>query len=1392
MAETTDSNNYQKAQYMSLLNKHKAVLICIIVFVLLFLQVSPLMAGGNTQFRNPANLNEVFNKLWDTRALPVEWVLSKDGIPASGITNATLASELTAAFDSWENLSASILDFQYGGEVDLRETGLSGSLGAGIDGKNLITFTDPNVLFPVGVLAVAFTFSFTQDTVITDANNDLDGDGTPDIPNGTYRAGTIFDGDIAFNSSEPWSISGANGAIDIRAVALHEIGHFFGLAHSCIRDAVMWPFLSSDITSARTMKADDIAYASYYYPSEPNYSNAFGSIQGYVTNGFSNGPVLGAHVFAVDPLSGQSVAGAYSGDDGKYFIPGLSAGNYLVAIEPLDGDPAGLDPFRINEVVQFTTDTNFPEEFYDANEANVEADPMAGLAVPVHAGAATAGINVVTNTLVVPGVSIILNSGYNLFAYPVEAPSDLKAFSLLQALGSPSEVNSIDCFVPETGTFERAQFVNGIPEGINFLVMRGEGYVIHMNAQKVVDFSGATDCPNLSLKRGMNLVGIPCPPAAYTAFNLLHDIGSQFEVQKIERFNSVTGMYETAMFDAGGIAGGTNFPIKNGEGYIIYMFADKSGVKIPAAGSSFAPVITSLSPGRGVPGSIVLISGEGFSPDATKNTVTFNSIGAGVIFSTSTTLTVTVPAGAVTGPVRVIVNGRFSNSIDFVVETQTVQEDPAGNTELVSGQTANGSISAEGEQDRYQFIALAGSLVTINAQSVTAGVPDLVLLLEDPHGIIVASDDNSGGGTDPRINNFELKSTGVFTIVVSNVPGSGTGPYKLSLSIITRSAPPQISIIGGNYQTGLAGSILPAPLEVFITGPTGAPVSGSAVSFVASEVVINGSTVNPQNAGTTVINTNASGIVSVQTTLSAATGNYIITVSAPGAASVSFTVAATNTAITSITMNGDRQTGTVDQNLANPLEVILRNAAGNPVSGALVAFLTVSGGGSVAPAGAQNTSAAGKASTVFKLGTLIKDAQLVAAFVPGQSKPLLFEAYPKAAAPSRIRSNRTNFNRMTFGTSRLNAIQVEVFDQYDNPVEGTTVTYTAPAGFTVSPGLGPKGIFFTDFKTNKDGLHVAMLTAGSAKPTIDEFGSNGATGLASIYSISAQVASLSQTFRVDVDMGPVMVTGSTQNDSALIGQPLANPVKKLLLRYERRDTYTDTNSDGIDDDNGDFRDENFNLINENRIQGVVVNFSVEREDGKRETDVGLQPTRTGVPSATSDINGYASTGVTMGDVGGVNQVIGSINVIPVTWYFADGTVITSMNFTDGNRFAESTNLFAIPVIITTTVSDTGSGIDFATLKAWLNGSLYFDGSTPPAVLPDFKDKLELIAGGKVYTTIDPNLNIVTDSAFTLVEIKYYPSAPRLAPGINTVIFNKVKDKIENQQGTNVVQTFTYP
>lgn len=1356
------------------------------IFGMIFIRSGLSWAGGNIQFRDPTNASHIINKVWDERMLPVTWVLSDEGLPGSGIGNESLIGEITTAFNSWENISTSKIDFEFGGEVPISESGLDGPLGPGIDGHNLLTFTDSDMYFPLGVLAYAITFSFTNDTVITDANNDLDDDGVPDIPNGTYPAGTIFDGDITFNSSEPWSVSGADGSIDIQAVSLHEIGHLIGLSHSSIRNAVMWPFLNYDISAARTLTPDDVAYASLFYQKDPEYSILFGSITGRIINGFSNASVLGAHVYAVNPLNGESIVGAYSGDDGSYLIPGLSAGNYLVAIEPLDGDPVGLDPFRINQVIQYTFDTNFSEEFYDANESAVEADPLAGLQVQVSAGGSTADIDIVTNTVEVPGVNLILSQGYGLFSYPVEVPLSLGAFDLLGALGDSSDVNAIDRFVPGTSTFERAEYVNDLPRGVNFPIKRGEGYVLHMDNQKVVNFSGGIDCPLLNLHRGLNLVGISCPPAGYTAYSLIQDIGASHEVTGIKRFDPETGNYETVSYDSNGLPVGDDFPVINGEGYIVTMNGDKSGVRIPAVGNSFAPVITGISPGRGVAGTIVVILGEGFNPDVTQNTVSFNGIGAGIIFATSTSLTVTVPASATTGPIIVTAGGLQSNSVDFIVENNVVSEEMADGLDLISGQSVDGEITIDGEQDRYQFTALSGSLVTVSAEAITPGVPDLVLLLENPFGALLATDDNSAGGTDPLINNFVLENTGTHTIVVSNLPQSGLGSYRLHLTITNRTAPSQVSILGGNFQTGLAGSTLTEPLSVFVTGPTGNALAGSPVTFVASGIDI-------FNAGTLIVSTNASGIATIATSLPSASGAYSITVTAQGASPVTFTLAATSTAVASITMNGDRQDGVVGNTLSSPLEIVLKDVNDQPVPNAIVGFLVAAGGGMVSAAsGGVSTDANGSASTTFTLGTKIDTPQLVAAFVPGSTEPLLFEAIPKAGSPASVRSNQSNFNLMTLGSSRLNAFQIEVYDQYDNPVEGALIDYSVPNGLYVYPGLGPEGQFFTDLRTNKKGLNVAMLSVPETViPTIDEFGNKGDSNLSSTYTVTATVSGhgLSQAYTIDVDMGPNMVTYSTQNDSELIGQSLEDPVKKRVYRYQRSDTYTDTDDDDKDDDNGDFRDENFDSVVFKPVEGVVVELSVKREDGKTESG-GFQPTRTDETSLTTDSAGIVSTDVTMGDVGGVSHVVGKIDSIPVTWYFNDGTELNSKTFTEDKKFAESTNLVAIPVIVAATLSDTTGGMDFSSINVQLNGVTFFDGGSPPAVMPDFPEKLEIIAGGTVLDSI--NSNIVGNSAFSSVKIIYYPGAPTLASGSNTVTVLKAKDTSGKEQDTIKTLNFTFP
>lgn len=81
------------------------------------------------------------------------------------------------------------------------------------------------------------------------------------------------------------------------------------------------------------------------------------------------------------------------------------------------------------------------------------------------------------------------------------------------------------------------------------------------------------------------------------------------------------------------------------------------------------PTITSLSPNAGALGSTVTISGSGFAATQGSGTVTFNGVAAAASAWSSLSITVTVPAGATTGPVVVSQNGLTSAGVTFTVSS---------------------------------------------------------------------------------------------------------------------------------------------------------------------------------------------------------------------------------------------------------------------------------------------------------------------------------------------------------------------------------------------------------------------------------------------------------------------------------------------------------------------------------------------------------------------------------------------------------------------------------------------------------------------------------------------------------------------------------------------------
>ena len=277
----------------------------------------------------------------------VRWFATDRGVP--GVSASQFQAALQRAFGTWEAVPTASIAFQF--------VGFTSAEPSDDDGLTVLGFQNQ----PDQERVLAAT-SFVVDTLTAE----------------------IVESDVFFNSAFPWSTADAGeaGRVDLESVATHEIGHLLGLGHSALGEteivatggrrvlasaAVMFPIsLGLGSTQDRELLADDIAGVSDLYP-DGDFRADTGAVRGRVVRGGQ--PVLGAHVVAFNPQTGDLIGGFALGSGGEFQIAGLTPGAHVIRVEPLDD--ADIDSFFSSRGVDVDFQVTFHPRLFVAPAGGV-------------------------------------------------------------------------------------------------------------------------------------------------------------------------------------------------------------------------------------------------------------------------------------------------------------------------------------------------------------------------------------------------------------------------------------------------------------------------------------------------------------------------------------------------------------------------------------------------------------------------------------------------------------------------------------------------------------------------------------------------------------------------------------------------------------------------------------------------------------------------------------------------------------------------------------------------------------------------------------------------------------------------------------------------------------
>ncbi|MFT5394047.1 MAG: hypothetical protein ACI8PT_004253 [Gammaproteobacteria bacterium] len=154
----------------------------------------------------------------------------------------------------------------------------------------------------------------------------------------------------------------------------------------------------------------------------------------------------------------------------------------------------------------------------------------------------------------------VVQGGFSLYSPPTEG--EIGCAEFLAASGA-DEISRFD--------LTEQRYVSCAPPTEVFTVRPGVGYVLRASSPQVFATAGAGGCRNLDFVAGLNLVGLPQPAPGQRCAAMLESLGASANGAAIQRFDDVSGRFESCAVDVNGNPRGTDFSLESGQGYLVYM-----------------------------------------------------------------------------------------------------------------------------------------------------------------------------------------------------------------------------------------------------------------------------------------------------------------------------------------------------------------------------------------------------------------------------------------------------------------------------------------------------------------------------------------------------------------------------------------------------------------------------------------------------------------------------------------------------------------------------------------------------------------------------------------------------------------------------------------------------